>query len=123
MKLLDSSAWVEYFKGSEKGLKVKELLQERTATSAISLAELAFWFEKEGQDFIPALKNIQKNNVIISVEEEILISSGKLCFRLRKIRNKIGIIDCIIYSTAVTHGLTLVSTDSDFQGLPSVEIL
>ena len=123
MKLLDTSAWIEYFKGSEKGIKVKEILKTENATSAISLAEVAHWFEKNGADSASALKNIQVNTTIFPMEEEILITSGKICFRLRKIRQKMGLVDSIIYITALTHGLKLLTTDSDFQGLPEVEML
>ena len=41
MVVYDSYAWIEYFRGSEKGLKVKELLRHKGYTPSIVLAEIA----------------------------------------------------------------------------------
>ena len=42
MVVLDTYAWVEYFRGSERGLVVKEFLEKgEVVTPSITLAELA----------------------------------------------------------------------------------
>ena len=123
MKLLDSSAWVEYFKGTATGSNIKTILEEGAATSAISLAEIAKWAQENGADVTQVITQMKKNAIVISLEEPILIESGKQYVRLRKIQKSIGMIDVIIYITALIHGLQLITTDNDFRGLPETEFL
>ena len=124
MKLLDTSAWVEYFKGSKKGEVVRDCLkQPEVYTSALTLAELSRWFTVNKGDVGLAIEQVKKNSVIIQVEENALIESGKLYVTLRKTRKSIGMIDVILYVTALSHGLTLVTGDRDFHGLTSVEMI
>ncbi|MBI2147777.1 PIN domain-containing protein [Candidatus Woesearchaeota archaeon] len=123
MKLLDTSAWVEYFKGSTMGEAVKRELSKEAATSAITLAEISSWFTKNKGDVSVAIEHIKRNSIIIGLEEDILVESGKLYINLRSSRTKIGLIDAMIYMTAQIHGLSLLTSDSDFRGLPQVEML
>jgi|SRR3989344_7021637 len=123
MKLLDTSAWVEYFKGSDRGEFVKKELLKKAATSAITLAEISQWIAKNKGDVPFAVKQIKDNSTIVQLEEDILVESGKLYEQLRSTRNKISLIDCIIYTTARIHMLPLLTSDTDFYGLPLVEML
>ena len=124
MKLLDTSAWVEYFKGSEKGEKVKTILAEHQIyTSAITFAEISKWLSENNISPDFAIEQIKINSIIISLEEPILIESGTRYTPLRKIKPKIGLIDTIIYVSAILHDLTLVTRDYDFQGLTNVEMI
>ena len=124
MKLLDTSAWVEYFKGTEKGLVVKQWLEnEGMYTCLITLAEISRWFQENNGDVSTAVEQIRQNSILLPLEEFILIESGKHYVALRKLRPKIGLIDVIIYVTARIHDLKLITSDSDFKGLPQVEML
>lgn len=124
MKLLDTSAWVEYFKGTEKGSIVRTILAENTVyTSAITLAEITKWLSENNLDSGLPIRQIKINSVIIPLEEPILIESGRRYVLLRGVRPKIGLIDTIIYVSADLHALTLVTGDLDFRGLPHVEML
>lgn len=124
MKLLDTSAWVEYFQGSEKGKKVRNFLVEpEIYTSAMTLAEISRWFTENNISVDMGITQIKTNSIIIDVEERVLVESGRKYVALRKIKPKIGLIDAIIYVTAVQHNLTLITGDFDFKGLPDVEII
>lgn len=124
MKLLDTSAWVEYFKGSEKGKRVRAILAEsQTYTSAITFAEISKWLSENHLPLEIAIAQIKKNSIIIDLEENLLIESGRQYVFLRKIKLKTGLIDTIIYVSAILHDLTLITGDFDFQGLTGVEII
>lgn len=124
MKLLDTSVWVEYFKGTDKGKKIKIMLAEpQIYASAITFAEISKWLSENNISPEMAIEQIKVNSIIIDVEEAILIESGKRYVSLRKIKPKIGLIDTIIYISAILHGLTLVTGDFDFQGLLKVEMI
>ena len=124
MKLLDTSAWVEYFKGSEKGKKVRALLAEAEIyTCAMTLAEISRWFTENNLPLEQGIRQIKTNSILLDVEEPILVESGRTYVALRKIRPKMGLIDAIIYVTAARHNLTLITGDFDFNGLPNVEMM
>jgi predicted nucleic acid-binding protein len=124
MKLFDTWAWVEYFKGGKRGERVRAILEnEEICTSSISLAEISKWVYENGADFGPFLAEIKNHSVLIPLEEDILIGSGWKYVELRKTRKTIGLIDVIIYTTARNHELIVVTGDEDFKGLPGVELV
>lgn len=123
--LLDTSCWIEYFKRTEKGGKIKELMEKTGVlyTCPITIAEISVWCHKNNKppkDFIAAIKNL---SVLLDMGSDILAESGKVYYEERKQNDKIGLIDCIIYATAQVHGLTLLTTDTDFKNLKDVKIL
>lgn len=124
MKLLDTSAWIEFFKGSAAGAKVMSILEkEQVYTGAITFAEIARWAQDADVSVSRVVEHIKKNSVVIQLEEPILVESGRQYAKLRKIKAKMGMIDVIIYFSALVHGLDVLTTDPDFKGLPSVEVL
>ncbi|MDP3742143.1 MAG: PIN domain-containing protein [Candidatus Micrarchaeota archaeon] len=124
MILLDTSAWIEFFNGSESGKRVKQLLaSEASYTSAISIAEVAKWAKQNGKDVEAYNEALKTNSQIISLEEYILKEAGIKYLELRKISKDIGMIDVIIYTTAQLHGLELITHDSDFKNLNGVKML
>ena len=124
MKVLDTSAWIEYFKGTEKGAKVKCILAEEVVgTSVLTLAEMAKWCVETKSDWDKVIIQIKANSNLIPVEELILIEGGKLYPQLRKIKTKIGLIDVLIYVSTIFHEAELVTSDTDYAGLASVLML
>ena len=124
MKLLDTSAWVEYFKGTPSGVLVKTLIQNNTIyTSAITLAEISKWVSGYNGNINFIIAHIKKNSIILLLDELILVQSGKNYALLRKVNKKISLIDVIIYTSAVIHDLTLVTCDRDFKGLADVDFI
>ncbi len=124
MKLLDTWVWIEYFKGSKEGARVKSIMEKSTVyTSAISLAEISKWVCQNNGDLDFAVKQIKTNSIIIDLEEIVLLEAGKNYVEVRKIKNAMGLIDIIIYTCADIHSLTVVTGDPDFEGLPNVEMI
>ena len=124
MKLLDTSVWIEYFKGSESGLIIKKIIEENEVyTSAITIAEISKWFSENGKDNGTALKQLKNNSITLYPNEEILVESGKKYTGLRKINKKIGMIDVIIYISSQLYNLELITKDLDFKNLPNVKII
>ena len=123
--LLDTSAWIEYLTGSKKGEVIKSLfIQGAVAyTCPLTIAEISSWCYKNNEEPFYYLKEIKRLSNILELEEEILIASGKTYYEERKKNSKIGIIDCIIYTTARFHDLILVTGDNDFKDLNYVKIL
>ena len=121
--VLDSYAWAEFFDGSEKGKRVKELLKENTATSILVLAEFSDKFTREGREIQPFLEFIQANTAILPLTQEIALSSGKLKFELRKTSKNISLADSMHFQTAKENEATFVTGDNDFREVKGILFL
>ena len=125
--LVDSWAWIEYFKGSEAGEKVKELLensQEKVVVSVIIIAEVYNSFLR---DYSPpnnkryaeaSRKAMKERSYVYDVDEEIAVDSAKV-----KHEKKWGLGDSIIYATAKREGALVLTGDPHFKGLNEVIFL
>lgn len=123
--LIDTSVWVEFFKGTELGNKFKDVLRSEQILflNPLTIAELSIWSEKQGQDTKKILEFVYNRSRILELPREILESAGMWHKILRNIKNKIGIIDVLIYISARVNNLTLLTKDYDFVGLAGVELL
>ena len=123
--LLDTSCWVEYFKGTEKGKRLKELMEKQEVfyTCPITIAEISVWCLKNNKPSQDIIASIKKLSVMLDMSDDILVESGRIYYEERKKNGKIGLIDCIIYATSQTHGLILITKDMDFKNMKDVKVL
>jgi len=123
--LLDTSIWVEYLTGTERGKKVKELLSQDVVvcTCPLTLAEISAWCHKNNANPQPYLQEIKALSKLLDLSEDILVASGRIYSEERKKKGKISLIDSIIYTTARFHDLELLTKDRDFEGLVGVKML
>ena len=114
--LLDTFAWIEFFNGTEKGAKVKQLLKENACfTSAICLAELSEWIERNGLDRKEKMNAVKKLSSIIGLDEQTLELAGLLKVKKRKTVKGFGMLDAIILATAKQYKLKIVTGDKHFK--------
>ena len=117
--LIDSWAWIEYFKGSKAGEKVKKYIEgkEKAIISAINIAEVYRWILKFYNDEIAEekIEAMKERCFVIPVDEEIAVMAAKI-----KHEEKLGLGDAIIYATAMKENATLLTGDSDFKNKKNV---
>jgi predicted nucleic acid-binding protein len=124
MFLLDTYAWIEYFIGSAKGKTVEEILLDKECyTSILSLSEIVLWSLKNGKDPAEFLETVEKTSSVLNIDNAIAEMGGRLNFQHRKTIKDWGMIDSLIYSTALAYSLTVVTGDSHFTNLQSVKML
>ena len=58
MVVYDTYAWVEYFRGTKRGLLVRQLLREGGYTPSIVLAEIARKYIREGVSLDEVMKRL-----------------------------------------------------------------
>ncbi|MBI4009760.1 MAG: PIN domain-containing protein [Candidatus Aenigmarchaeota archaeon] len=124
--LLDTSAWIEFFQGTEKSKKVENVLKtEENFTSIVTFAEIVNWCLKNNiQDKIKGyIEGIKNGSTILELNEPIAIIAGKLNYERKKIVKNWGMIDSIILATAQIYNLKVLTKDSQFKDLSNVEIL
>jgi predicted nucleic acid-binding protein len=122
--LLDTSAWVEFFEGTNKGARVKDVLsQNKCYTSIVSLAEVTNWSLKEKRNAVFFVDTIGKLSSIINLDDSIAILAGRLNFERKKINKKWGMLDSFILATGMAYNLKILAKDPDYRDLKDVEIL
>ena len=118
MILVDSSVWIDYFRGTktpETDFLDAQLGTEPVATGDLVLAEVLQGFSSE-QDFNQGSKLLTSLPIIELVGADIAIQAAK---NFRMLRD-LGItlrktIDTLIATSCIEHQLTLLYSDSDFD--------
>lgn len=122
--LLDSYAWVEYYLGSEKGVKIKDIVETKNiATPLLAIAELSDKFARENSDFTSLFQFINSRSTILPLTAEIALDSGKFKLEMRKRFKQFGLVDALIYLTAKKNNLKLLTSDMHLKGLDNVEFM
>lgn len=122
--LLDTSAWIELFEGSELGQNVKDILiSNECYTSITSISEVANWAAKHDLDAQNLIDRITKESQILQIDSPLAILAGKLNFQRKKINKKWGMMDSFVLSTSLIYGFRILTKDSDFKDLSNVQLL
>lgn len=126
--VIDTCAWIELLIGSEKGKKVKELIEnaEEVYTPSTVLAETARKFLREGTDektITVWLEIITAASVITQIDSTIALEAAKCQLELAnkaKIskQNTPSLFDAIVYATARIYQCKILTGDEHFKNLP-----
>lgn len=124
--IIDTYAWVEYFIGSKRGLKVKKLLDDvknSFVTLECCLAELKGWCLKENVDFGKLYNVIVSNSAIVPIESDEWIKAAELRYNMRKQRKDFGLIDALILAKQKKLACKILTGDRHFKGLKNVVLI
>ena len=112
--LLDSSAWLEYFFGSERGEKIKAIVESDhdIIVSKVNLFELFHKILRErcredAEKFVSFV-------VMRSIVDEMDIDTIKLAAEEKK-KFGLAMADAFIAATAIKYDATLYTWDKDFE--------
>jgi hypothetical protein len=111
--LVDSSVWIEYFRGNPAVAIVDDLIdQNQICINDLILAELVpFLRMKKEHELIGLLRSIRTIELDIGWEEIIKFQE----MNLRNGINKVGIPDLILVQNVRDNGLELYSLDKHFS--------
>jgi predicted nucleic acid-binding protein len=120
MKVLDSFAWIEYLKGSERGAAVKSYVDggEPLYTPSICLTEVKSRYLRDQKDPAPCLSFIVERSFIIPLSQEIALQAADE----KQIRG-LHAVDAIVYATGLQRKIMVVTGDQHFKNLPGVEMI
>ncbi len=125
-RVLDSFAWVEYFRGTEAGRVVaSELEADLVGTPRIVVAELRDKYVRERlRDWPKDLAFIKGMTDLLPEDEAIAVRAGETKNRMRAEGKKdFGLVDALIYETARATGAVLVTGDPHFRDVEGVRFL
>jgi predicted nucleic acid-binding protein len=126
--VIDTYAWIELLIGSEKGKKVKELIEnaEEVYTPGTVLAETARKFLREGTDektITMWLEIITAASVITQIDSTTALEAAKCQLELAKKakmskQNTPSLFDAIVHATARINQCKILTGDEHFKNLP-----
>ncbi|MEE8401359.1 MAG: type II toxin-antitoxin system VapC family toxin [Candidatus Hydrothermarchaeaceae archaeon] len=120
MKVFDSFTWVEYFSGSKRGLKVKDIVEDSEIiyTPAICLTEIKAKYLREGKDPTDRLDFIEDRSLVLPIDRKIALKAGEC-----KVFLKLHTADALIYATGMVRDCEVVTGDPHFNGLENVILI
>jgi uncharacterized protein len=120
MRLVDTSAWIEYLTASALGAALAPELPDRSQWLVPTMVqlELAKWLTGEvGEDKADRVIAFTET-CVADPDTAIALSAADLCAR-----HRLATADAIVYATALAHGADLLTCDRHFENLPSVRFI
>jgi predicted nucleic acid-binding protein len=123
--VIDSHAWIEYFRGSVSGDKARNYIEgDSAATSVLSLAELKEKYLREKwASFDEDLSFMATRTSLVPVDRQIATLAGEINHKQKMVKRGWGMTDSIILATARTANAKVVTGDHHFDGLSEAIII
>jgi len=120
LRVIDTSAWIEWLVGSALGKKLTKEFPERQLciVPTIVQLELSKWLWRE-------LGEAQADQVLaytLKCRVEPLDTVTALLAADLHRQHKLATTDAVVYATALQHGAELLTCDAHFKGLPGVAL-
>jgi toxin FitB len=117
MNVPDSSAWIEYFRGSPQAT-FRPIVQDITTliVPSIVIYEVHKWMLLDvGEDAAMTAKAMMLRGKVILLDPSLAVDASRL-----SIKHKLPMADAIIYATTLANAAEVWTTDGHFKGLPNV---
>ncbi|MBI2672137.1 PIN domain-containing protein [Candidatus Woesearchaeota archaeon] len=116
--VVDTYAWIEYFNASEKGLKAKQIIENKDHKifiSSASFAEIISKFLRTNKDINIAISGLNTLSTAVVVSQEISILAGQIHFNEKKKNKDFGMLDSFVAATAKKLNAKILTGDNDFK--------
>ena len=110
MRLVDTSAWIEWLLGSQTGQGLEALIPAREGllVPTVVQLELAKWLTREvGEDKADQVIAFTQMCVVVELDTKVALAAAEIC-----VKHKLATADAIIYATALHHGADLLTCDA-----------
>ena len=123
--VIDAHAWIEYLDGSDRGIKLRDLLNENRVmfTSSVTLAEVISKAARTGRDYKQAYDVIASNSTIVNADEEISYQAGITHAEIRRTISDFGLADAFVLTTARKAGAKILTGDPHFKEIQEAIII
>jgi predicted nucleic acid-binding protein len=121
MRLVDTSAWIEWLIDSPAGRIVAADLpsNDQWLVPTMVQLELAKWLSRElGEERADQVIAFTETCNVVELDTPIALSAAEFCARC-----KLATADAVIYATALANGAELLTCDRHFQGLSGVRFV
>jgi len=120
--LVDSSAWIEYLRGSSAGKKVHDILEGDNSVIVIPIiiSEVIGKVKRDNQNIEIAYDSIINNAKIVELTPKLAKEAGILYTDLRKKESSVSLIDSLIICMAQSTASEIVTKDTHFKHAKNV---
>lgn len=118
MRLVDSSAWIEWLTDSPLAEAIGGALpnHDEWLVPTIVQLELAKWLLRErDEEAADKVLAFSETCQVAVLDSKIALAAAEIC-----LKRKLATADAIVYATAQTHGADLLTCDAHFEGLAGV---
>ena len=118
MNVVDSLGWLEYFTGGALVKSYAPYLEKRSEllVPTLVLYEVYRWIKRRESEE-EAVKYVAQmsQSRIVDLDDSLALFAADL-----SLEHDLAMADSIVYAAALSHHAKLVTSDSDFKGLPNV---
>lgn len=121
IKVVDSSGWLHYFMNGPLAERYAHLLSDHPSivTPTIVVYEVYRRLkQKLGQEIASTCVADLERTQVVDLNSSIALLAAGL-----SLKYKLATADALVYATASTYHLKLVTSDADFKDLPNVEYI
>ncbi len=121
MRVVDTSAWIEYLAETQWGERVAAELPRRDSwlVPTIVQLELAKWLRRtRGESAAEAVMAFYETCVVADLDSDIALAAADIA-----VRHKLATADAIVYATARAHRADVLTCDRHFEGLLGVHFI
>jgi toxin FitB len=120
MRVVDSSAWIEYFTGGPSAGQYADILRPgQIVTPTVVVYEVYKIIRRNVSEEAALIAAARlKATFVVDLTHAIAVSAADL-----SLRHRLAMADAIVYATALEYDATLVTADADFRDLPHVEYI
>ena len=120
LSVVDSSGWIEYFADGPNASFFEAAIQDADSlvVPAITLYEVfkRLLREPDGESLgLRVVAAMQRGNVV-ELDAELALEAARIAYERR-----LAMADSVILATAYQHGATVLTQDSDFEGIRRVK--
>lgn len=122
--IVDTYAWIELLKASEKGKIVGDLLLRGKCYTAITtIAEIVDWCLRVNVSTDYVISRINLLSTILGIDKKIAMLAGEINFRRKKKIKDWGMMDSFILALALSKKIKILTGDKHFSDLPNVKMI
>ncbi|MDR3303752.1 MAG: type II toxin-antitoxin system VapC family toxin [Treponema sp.] len=118
MNVIDSSFWIEFFKGNLKGTPLSELIKhnELLYVPTIVIYEVFKKLMVDTTEEIASAAIVQmRKGIVVDLDSDLALNAAYISRE-----QKLPMADSIIYATTLRYNATLWTQDKHFEGLSQV---
>jgi predicted nucleic acid-binding protein len=124
--ILDSSAWIEYFMGSDKGKKVRAHLAKANAftiITGVTVAEICKKFLQTSQPSETLITALRMMTKLVTIDYKAGEDTARIVIKQRQTRPKFSTADAHIVAIARQHNVRIITCDTDFLDIPEATVI
>jgi predicted nucleic acid-binding protein len=121
MRVVDTSAWIEWLAASPAGANLAGEIPAREAwlVPTIVQLELTKWLNREaGDDKADQVTAFTSMCVVVPLDTKVALAAVALCAQ-----HRLATADAIVYATALLYDADLLTCNAHFDGLPGVTFI